>query len=61
MIVLRRREGRNWVRMEELHRCRSGPSETSCAIFSITAIMLENNSDEELLAMRPSLPRHGEA
>jgi len=56
MVVLRRRAGRNWVRMEELHSTPARPfGEFMRRIFD-SRDYLESHSDEELLETRPVLP-----
>jgi len=56
MIVLHRREGRNWVRMEELQAMPTRPfGDFVRRIFEVHDY-LGNHSDEELLETRPALP-----
>ena len=56
IIVLRRRQGRNWIRMEELKSMPSRPfGEFMRRIFEIRDY-LESHSEEELLDTRPFLP-----
>jgi methylase of polypeptide subunit release factors len=57
MIVLRRRQGKNWVRMEELASLPTRPlGEFLRGIFE-TRDYLDSHSDEQLLEARPVLPR----
>jgi Methyltransferase small domain len=56
MIVLRRREGRNWIRIEELHAKPVRPFGDFLRRVFESRDYLETHSDEELLAACPSLP-----
>jgi methylase of polypeptide subunit release factors len=56
MIVLRRREGRNWTRMEELQSMPSGPFGGFIRRIFESRDFMESHSDEELLETRPALP-----
>jgi len=56
MIVLRRREGRNWVRMEELQSMPSRPFGDFMRRVFESRDFLEQHSDEQLLESRPLLP-----
>lgn len=56
IIVLRRRAGKNWVRMEELKSLPSRPfGDFMKGVFE-TRDYLETHSDEELLQVRPTAP-----
>jgi methylase of polypeptide subunit release factors len=56
MIVLRRREGRNWVRMEELASTPERPFGDFMRRIFESRDYLESHSDEELLETRPAMP-----
>ncbi len=56
MIMLRRRTGKNWVRMEELQVIPSRPFGDFMRRVFESRDYLETHSDEELLAARPLLP-----
>ena len=57
IIVLRRREGRNWIRMEELRAKPVRPfGEFLRRVFENRDALEKHASDEELLATRPALP-----
>lgn len=56
MIVLRKRQGRNWVRMEELQALPERPFGDFLRRIFETRDFLESRSDEQLLDTRPSLP-----
>jgi methylase of polypeptide subunit release factors len=56
VLVLRRRQGRNWIRLEELPAIPTRPfGEFLRRVFE-NHDYLERSSDEELLASRPALP-----
>jgi methylase of polypeptide subunit release factors len=55
-ITLRKRAGRNWIRMEELTSLPQRPFGDYLRSVIETRDLLEKLSDEELLATRPSLP-----
>jgi methylase of polypeptide subunit release factors len=56
MIVLRRREGPNWVRMEELQSMPSRPFGDFMRRIFQARDYLGSRSDEEVLESRPTLP-----
>ena len=56
IIMLRRREGRNWTRMEEIVSLPQRPFGDFLRNVFETHEALEHMPDEALLAMRPSLP-----
>ena len=59
LIVMRRREGRNWARIEEVPKTPSGElGEMILATFAAQDLLLEHGGDEELLAMRTKLAPH---
>ncbi len=56
LIVMRRREGRNWVRIEEVPSTPKGDlGEMIVATFAARDLMQEADSDEKLLALRPRM------
>jgi hypothetical protein len=56
LIVMRRREGRNWVRIEEVPTTPKGElGEMILATFAAHDLMQQNDTDEKLLAVRPKL------
>jgi SAM-dependent methyltransferase len=56
VLVMRRRAGRNWIRMEELHSMPSRAfGEFIRRVFE-NHDYLETHSDDDLLACRPALP-----
>jgi methylase of polypeptide subunit release factors len=56
MLALRRREGHNWVRMEELKFMPTRPFGDFMRRVFESCDYLESHSDEELLETRPALP-----
>jgi hypothetical protein len=56
IIMLRRREGRNWVRMEELPSMPARPFGDFMRRVFESRDYLESHSDTELLEARPALP-----
>jgi hypothetical protein len=56
VIVLHRRPGRNWVRMEELQTSPERPFGDFMRRIFETSDYLGSHADEELLGTRPSLP-----
>jgi len=57
IIVMRRREGRNWVRMEELQSMPTRPFGDFMRRVFESRDYLETHTDEELLESRPVLPQ----
>lgn len=56
LIVMRRREGRNWVRIEEVPSTPKGEmGEMIVATFGAHNLMQETETDEKLLALRPRM------
>lgn len=59
LIVMRRRSGQNFVRIEEVPPTPTGDlSELILSTFAAHDLLRENNTDEKLLAMRPVLSPH---
>jgi methylase of polypeptide subunit release factors len=59
LIVMRRRSGKNWVRIEEVPKTPSGDlGELILSTFAAHDLLLEMESDEKLLAIRPRLSSH---
>jgi methylase of polypeptide subunit release factors len=56
IIVLRRRAGKNWVRMEELKALPTRPFGDFMRRVFDSRDFLETHSDEELLGLRPAAP-----
>ncbi len=56
LIVMRRRSGKNWVRIEEVPKTPKGDlGELILSTFAAHDLLLEMESDEKLLAIRPRL------
>ncbi len=56
LIVMRRREGRNWIRIEEVPSTPKGEmGEVIVAAFAARNLMQETDTDEKLLALRPRM------
>jgi methylase of polypeptide subunit release factors len=56
VIVMRRRSGRNWVRIEEVPKTATGDlAEMVMATFAAHDLLLDMESDERLLAVKPKL------
>ncbi len=59
LIVMRRRTGKNWVRIEEVPKTPSGDlGQMLLSTFAAHDLLLENEADERLLALRPVLAPH---
>src|ERR1700722_7368129 len=59
LIVMRRRSGKNWVRIEEVPKTPSGDlGELILSTFAAHDLLLEMVSDEKLLAIKPTLSPH---
>ena len=59
LIVMRRRSGKNWVRIEEVPKTPSGDlGELIFSTFAAHDLLLEMVSDEKLLAIKPTLSPH---
>lgn len=59
MVVLRRREGRNFIRIEEVPTRPSGDlGEVVLSTFAAHDLLRENDTDEKLLAVRAKLSPH---
>jgi methylase of polypeptide subunit release factors len=59
LIVMRRRSGKNWVRIEEVPKTPSGDlGELILSTFAAHDLLLEMESDEKLLAVKPRLAAH---
>jgi predicted RNA methylase len=59
LIVMRRRDGKNWVRIEEVPKTPSGDlGEMILSTFAAHDLLLEMESDEKLLAIKPTLSPH---
>jgi predicted RNA methylase len=59
LIVMRRREGRNWVRIEEVPTTPRGElGEMIESTFAAHTLMQQIDSDEKLLAMKPRMASH---
>jgi methylase of polypeptide subunit release factors len=59
LVVMRRREGKNWVRIEEVPSTPSGDlGDMILSTFAAHDLLLEIQDDEKLLAIRPKLAPH---
>ena len=59
LIVMRRRRGKNWVRIEEVPKTPNGDlGELILSTFAAHDLLLEMEVDEKLLAIRPRLAPH---
>jgi methylase of polypeptide subunit release factors len=59
LIVMRRRSGKNWVRIEEVPKTPSGDlGEMILSTFAAHDLLLEMESDGKLLAIKPRLAAH---
>jgi hypothetical protein len=59
LIVMRRRSGENWVRIEEVPKTPNGDlGELILSTFAAHDLLLEIETDEKLLAIRPKLAGH---
>ena len=59
LIVMRRREGQNFIRIEEVPKTPSGDlGEMILATFAAHDLLREHGSDRDVLAMRPRLTAH---
>jgi hypothetical protein len=59
LIVMRRRSGQNFIRIEEVPPTPTGDlSELILSTFAAHDLLRENDTDEKLLAMRPALSPH---
>ncbi|HTZ58684.1 MAG TPA: methyltransferase [Acidobacteriaceae bacterium] len=59
LIVIRRRSGKNWVRIEEVPKTPKGDlGELILSTFAAHDLLLEMDTDEKLLATRPRLVAH---
>ena len=59
LIVMRRRQGQNFVRIEEVPPTPSGNlSDLILSTFAAHDLLRDNNTDEKLLAIRPALSPH---
>src|ERR1019366_5717359 len=59
LIVMRRRQGQNWVRIEEVPKTPSGDlGDMIVSTFAAHDLLGENEADEKLLAIRPKLAGH---
>jgi methylase of polypeptide subunit release factors len=59
LIVMRRRSGKNWVRIEEVPKTPTGNlGELILSTFAAHDLLLEMESDEKLLAVKPRLADH---
>jgi predicted RNA methylase len=59
LIVMRRRSGENWVRIEEVPKTPNGDlGELVLSTFAAHDLLLEIETDEKLLAIRPKLAGH---
>ena len=59
MIVMRRRSGKNWVRIEEISKTPNGDlGELVLSTFAAHDLLLELVDDDKLLATRPKLVEH---
>ncbi len=60
LVVMRKRQGPNWVRIEEVPSTPSGNlGDMILATFAAHDLLLANNSDEKLLAIHPQLAPPG--
>lgn len=59
LIVMRRRSGKNWVRIEEVPKTPIGDlGEMVLSTFAAHDLLLEMETDEKLLVIRPKLAAH---
>jgi methylase of polypeptide subunit release factors len=59
LIVMRRRTGKNWVRIEEVPKTPSGNlGDLILSTFAAHDLLLEMESDDKLLAIKPRLAEH---
>lgn len=59
LVVMRRRSGKNWVRIEEVPKTPNGDlGELILSTFAAHDLLLEMESDEALLAIKPRLAEH---
>ena len=59
LIVMRRRSGKNWVRIEEVPKTPSGNlGDLILSTFAAHDLLLEMESDDKLLAIKPRLAAH---
>ncbi len=59
LIVMRRRSGKNWVRIEEVPKTPTGDlGELILSTFAAHDLLLEMEADDKLLAIRPKLAAH---
>ena len=59
LIVMRRRSGKNWVRIEEVPKTPNGDlGELILSTFAAHDLLLEMEADDKLLAIRPKLAAH---
>jgi methylase of polypeptide subunit release factors len=59
LIVMRRRSGRNWVRIEEVPKTPNGDlGELVLSTFAAHDLLLEMEDDDRLLAIKPKLAAH---
>ena len=59
LIVMRRRDGRNWIRIEEVPQTSKGDlGEMILSTFAAHDLMQQNGGDDQLLDLRPRLSPH---
>jgi methylase of polypeptide subunit release factors len=59
LVVMRRREGKNWVRIEEVPKTPSGDlGEMIVSTFAAHDLVQQNDTDEKLLSIHPKLAPH---
>ncbi len=59
LIVMRRRKGKNWVRIEEVPKTPSGDlGEMILDTFAAHDLVQQNDTDEKMLALHPRLASH---
>jgi methylase of polypeptide subunit release factors len=59
VIVIRRREGHNWIRIEEMPKTLKGDlGEMIVSTFAAHDLMQQNSGDDQVLALRPKLSPH---
>jgi methylase of polypeptide subunit release factors len=59
LVVMRRRQGKNWVRIEEVPSTPTGDlGDMLLSTFAAHDLLLDNEADEKLLAIRPRLAPH---
>lgn len=59
LIVMRKREGKNWARIEEVPKTPSGDlGEVIVSTFAAQDLLLEKGEDEDFLELRPKLAKH---